>query len=75
MQKNILDISTACDKLNELEHIADGVYEEFITSLFKNEENVKEIVKLRDILSELENSINLTERVGKSIRTIIIKYA
>lgn len=64
-----------CKELHEIENRADDVYEDFIIDLFEEETNSKELIKVKEIVYELEKTTDEAERVGKIIRTIIIKYA
>jgi len=63
------------EKLHEIESKADDVYEHFLIDLFKNEKDANEIIKLKDILHELERATDTEEAVGKIIKTIIVKYS
>jgi len=61
--------------LGVVEKKADDVYEHFLIELFENEENAIEVIKLKDILHELERATDAAETVGKIIKTVIIKYS
>lgn len=67
-------IKEACNKLNVIEGKADDVYEHFLIDLFENEKDAIEVIKLKDILHELERASDAAEMVGKILKTIIIKY-
>ena len=75
VKKNAKEIKQLCNELHDIENIADEVYEEFLTNLFANEKDSIEIIKLNEIVEELENAIDAAENVGKIIKTIIVKYA
>ena len=75
IKKNAKDIRHICRELHDMENKADDIYEEFLSNLFANEQDVKEIMKLKSIMRELEKAANAIENVGKIIKTIIIKYA
>jgi len=62
-------------KIKALEEEADGVYEKGITALFKEQEDTRELVKLKDILQELEKTANKINSTGKVLKTIFVKYA
>lgn len=64
-----------CEHLHEIESKADDIYEHFLIDLFENEKDANEIIKLKDILHELEKATDTQEAVGKIIKTIIIKYS
>lgn len=74
IKDNADKIKEICEKLNSVEGKADDVYEHFLIDLFENETNAVEVIKLKDILHELERATDAAEIVGKIIRTILIKY-
>lgn len=74
MRKSPDKIKEYCKELKEIEHKADDVYEHFLIDLFQNEKDAIEIIKLKEILHELERATDAAEAVGKIIKTIIIKY-
>ncbi len=75
LKKNSTRIAEYCSQLADLEHKADDVYEHFLIDLFENEKDAVEIIKLKDILHELERATDAAENVGKVIKTIIVKYS
>jgi predicted phosphate transport protein (TIGR00153 family) len=75
VKKNAENIKQLCNSLHDIENSADEVYEEFLSNLFANEKDSIEVVKLREIMQELEKATDATEDVGKIIKTIIVKYA
>jgi predicted phosphate transport protein (TIGR00153 family) len=68
-------IKTLCAKIEEAEKKADDVYEHFLINLFENGKDAVEIIKLKDILHELERASDAAQSVGKRIKTVIIKFA
>ncbi|MDR2805309.1 MAG: DUF47 family protein [Dysgonamonadaceae bacterium] len=62
-------------EIKRLEEEADGVYEKGITDLFKNEANTVELIKLKEIIQELEKAANKINTTGKVLKTIFVKYA
>lgn len=74
LKNNTEKLKGLCDKLNEVEGKADDVYEHFLIDLFENESDPFEVIKLKDILHELERATDAADRVGKIIRIILIKY-
>ena len=74
MKQNPDKIKQYCSSLSELENKADDVYEHFLIDLFENEKDPFEVIKLKDILHELERATDAAEAVGKIIKTIVIKY-
>lgn len=75
LKKNPVKIGQYCSELNSIENRADDVYEHFLIDLFKNEQDTMEVIKLKDILHELEKATDAAETVGKIIKTMIVKYA
>jgi predicted phosphate transport protein (TIGR00153 family) len=75
IKKNAKTINKLCDELKGIEREADEIYEEFLTDLFANEKDSAEIIKLKEIMQELEKATDKAEDVGKIIKTIIVKYA
>ena len=75
LTKNPKQIAEYCDNLNVIEGKADEIYENFLIKLFQDEKDAIEIIKLKDILHELEHATDAADHVGKIIRTIIVKYA
>lgn len=75
LKKNPARITEYCNQLATLEHQADDIYEHFLIDLFENEKDAIEVIKLKDILHELERATDAAESVGKIIKTIIVKYA
>lgn len=64
-----------CDQLHEIENQADDVYENFITKLFEEEKDSIELIKIKEIMHELEKTTDAAEHVGKILKNLIVKYA
>lgn len=64
-----------CREIKRLEEEADVVYEEGIIALFKHETNTVELIKLKEIIQELEKSANKINNIGKVLKSILVKYA
>ncbi len=75
IRKRPLKLKEYCHQLHDLENMADDVYENFITKLFEKEKDAIELIKIKEITYELEKTTDAAERVGKAIKTIIVKYA
>lgn len=75
LKKSAKNIKEYCIRLHDLENQADDVYEQFLIDLFGNEKDAIEIIKLKEIMSELERATDIADQVGKIIKTIIVKYA
>jgi len=75
VKNNAKNIKIYCNELHDIENQADEVYEEFLSNLFANEKDNIEVIKLKEIMQELEKATDAAEDVGKIIKTIIVKYA
>lgn len=75
LKKKPQNLTHLCKQIESLEGKSDEVYENYLIELFKNEKDAIEIIKLKDILYELEHAMDATEAVGKIVSTIVVKYA
>jgi hypothetical protein len=75
LKKNSKKIKEYCSYLHVLENKADDLYDNFLIDLFEKEKDAVEIIKMKEIMAELERGNDAAEFVGKIIKTIIIKYA
>jgi predicted phosphate transport protein (TIGR00153 family) len=75
LKKTTKNIIKYCSELHDIENKADDVYENFIISLFEKETDGIELMKVKEIMYELEKATDTAEYVGKIIKTIIVKYA
>jgi predicted phosphate transport protein (TIGR00153 family) len=75
LRKSGTAIRGCTKKIKKLEEDADAVYEKGITELFHCNIKTLELIKLKEIIQELERSANIINTVGKAIKTIIVKYA
>jgi predicted phosphate transport protein (TIGR00153 family) len=62
-------------EIKRLEEEADVLYEKGIIKLFKEETNAVELIKLKEIIQELEKTANRINSTGKVLKTIFVKYA
>ena len=65
----------ACKDLNKLETRVDEIFHQGISSLFKNEKDAIELIKQKDILTNIEKIANKIEDVSDVVKTILVKYA
>lgn len=68
-------LNAHCKEIKRLEEAADILYEDAIVNLFKNETDTVELIKLKEIIQELEKAANKINSTGKVIKTILVKYA
>lgn len=64
-----------CNNMKSLEKEGDDIYEHFIIELFQKEGSPFDVIKLTQIMSELEKCTNSINAVSKALKTILIKYA
>lgn len=75
LRKNAVHLKARCKELHDLENQADDLYELAIIRLFEDEKDGIELIKTKEILGEMEKATDAAERVGKILKTIIVKYA
>ena len=75
LRKNASKLKLHCKELHDLENKGDDIYEDAIIKLFEEEKDGIELIKMKEILNELEKATDAAEHVGKALRTIIVKYA
>jgi len=75
LKKNSKRVKAYCSDLHDIENKADDVYEKFVIQLFENENDAIELYKLKEIVYEMEKTVDIIDQVGKIIRTIILKYS
>ncbi len=75
LRHNDQNIREHCREIKCIEEQADVVYEEGITHLFQGKVDAVEVIKLKEIIQELEKSANKINNTGKVLKTIIVKYA
>ena len=68
-------IMAACEKVKEIEHIADELYFDGVQELFEKEEDPKELIKNNKILEILERCVDEEEDVTDTLKGILIKMA
>jgi len=75
LKKKTDTVKTYCAELHDIENRADDVYDFFVMKLFEEEKDSLELIKLKEILYEMEKTTDIVEYVGKIVTTIIVKYA
>ena len=64
-----------CKEIKKHEEEADRLYEQGIIALFKEEKDSVELIKLKEIIQELEKSANKINNIGKTVKSVLVKYA
>ena len=62
-------------EMKHLEEDADALYEAGIMNLFKEEKNTIELIKIKEIIQDLEKTTDKIDNTGKVFKAIFIKYA
>jgi predicted phosphate transport protein (TIGR00153 family) len=75
LKKNDKAIRKHIREIKRLEEEADAVYEKGTTDLFQSDIKAVELIKLKEIIQELEKSANRINNVGKCLKTIVVKYS
>lgn len=74
-KKNPTRLSEICVRLHDLENKGDEIYEQFMIKLFEEEKDSIEIIKIKEIMQEMEGITDAAEHVGKILKSLIVKYA
>ncbi len=75
IMKDQQKIYEACKRINKLEKKSDDIYNKSIEDIFENENDVKNIIKYKDVLSSLENAADGCKRVANVLEQIIVKHS
>ncbi|MCR5559073.1 MAG: DUF47 family protein [Schwartzia sp.] len=75
IKKNHVAILEATHKIGKLESEGDRVYRHEIAYLFDNVKDPIELIKWKDILENLEDTLDHCEDVSDMIRGVVMKYA
>ena len=57
------------------ENDADDIFDWSISHLFATQDNVKELIKMREVYEAMERATDSCEEVSRVIESILIKYA
>jgi predicted phosphate transport protein (TIGR00153 family) len=75
LKKSDKQVKAHTKEIKRLEEEADTIYEKGTSSLFKSNTQPLELIKLKEIIQELEKAANRINSVGKILKTIVVKYA
>ncbi len=73
--KNLRAMTEAMVRVNSIENQADDVFDMSIEKLFESENDVKELIKKREIYQAMETVTDKCEDAANVIESIIVKYA
>ena len=73
--KNLQAMTNALVKINSIENQADDIYDLCVERLFDMEQDIKMLIKKREVYHAMETATDKCEDAGNAIETIIVKYA
>jgi predicted phosphate transport protein (TIGR00153 family) len=68
-------IKILCEHINTCENAGDDIYHNAIARLFREQKDPIMLIKLKEILSDMEEAIDKCEHVANLIESVVIKYA
>ena len=68
-------IKETCKKINKLESKADSVFDKAVADIFENENDAKNIIKYKEVLSSLENATDKCKSVANVMEQISVKHS
>ena len=73
--KDMDAVLKCCDKINKLENKVDNIYDKEIYEIFDQYENVKEIIKYKEVFSALETTTDKCKSVANVLESISLKHS
>lgn len=73
--KDLKAVLKSCEKINKLENKVDNIYDKEIYDIFNENENVKEIIKYKEVFSALENTTDKCKYVADVLEGISVKHS
>lgn len=73
--KNVDVILRACEHVNTCENAGDDIYHNAIARMFRDVKDPIELIKFKEILSDIEEAIDRCEHVANLIEGVVVKYA
>ena len=74
IKKNLTAISLCCERVTELEHAADEDYEDYIGFIFGNVDDVRELIKYKNLAEMLENATDAHKKISDRVRDLLLNY-
>lgn len=73
--KEVDRIRQHCKKLNQLEHDGDQIFRGHIGEMFRTEKDAVRLLKHKEFLEGLENTLDACDDVGNALESVVIKNA
>ena len=74
IKKNLSSISMGCERVTELEHTADEAYEDYIGFIFRDVDDVRELIKYKNLSEMLENVTDAHKKISDNVRKLLLNY-
>ena len=71
--QDVVRLKEALVRINSLENQADDIFDGAIAQLFINEKDAVKIIKIKEVLANMETATDKCEDVANVIETILIK--
>lgn len=68
-------IKDTCKRINKLESKADSVFDKAVADIFENENDAKNIIKYKEVLSALESASDKCKSVANVLEQISVKHS
>lgn len=75
IKKHRLKLQARCSRIVALEDKGDRLYREEVAKLFRECKDPIEIIKWKEILSDLEQTLDICEDVANLLKGVVLKYA
>ncbi len=75
MKKNYLKIEARTNKIKQLEALGDELYRDEMVKLFCNTTDAIQILKWKEIMTELEKMLDTCVVLADSLKRVVLKYA
>lgn len=73
MRDDVKILDELCDRIKEIEHIVDDIFESYMSNLFEMEKDYVELVKKKNLAEVLEDSTDSAKTLSNTIRSIVVK--
>ena len=75
LKKTHLKLEARCNRIIALEGEGDQIYRNSMAKLFRENTDPIDIIKWKEILSTMEDVLDLSEALAKSLKRVVLKYA